>query len=153
MESAMMDLETAEERMCPVFIGQRYVGEIPEREWQFIVSHVQADGALWEAQFKNLLRVVARLMGFGFLSVPIGIFWTAAMLGWVGKPVSVGGFEGHVGALLQEPALLAAAVALGVGSMMALGLKLGYVNYFAKARSALLKDRLDIAEPGQCSVR
>jgi hypothetical protein len=149
----MMELDTAEERMRPVFMGRRYVGEIPEREWLFIVSHVQADGALWEAQLKNLLRVVARLLGFGFLSVPIGIFWTAAMLGWIGKPVTVGGFEGHVGGLLSQPALLTAAVALGVGSMMALGLKLGYVNYFAKARSALLKDRLEIQEPGQCSVR
>ena len=149
----MIDLETSQERMRPVFIGRRYVGEIPEREWLFIVSHVQADGAIWEAQLRNLLRVVARLLGFGFLSVPIGIFWTAAMLGWMGKPVTVGGFEGHVGALLGQPALLAAAVALGVGSMMALGLKLGYVNYFAKARSALVKDRLEIEEPGQCSVR
>ena len=149
----MMDLETLEDRTRPVFIGRRYVGEIPEREWLFIVSHVQADGALWEAQFKNLLRVAARLLGFGFLSVPIGIFWTATMLGWMGKPITVGGFEGHVGALLNQPELLAAAVALGVGSMMALGLKLGYVNYFAKARSALLKDRLEIEEPGQCSVR
>lgn len=149
----MMDVEIDAESTRPVFIGRRYVGEIPEREWLFIVSHVQADGALWEAQFKNLVRVVARLLGFGFLSVPIGIFWTAAMLGWMGKPITVGGFEGHVGALLNKPELLAAAVALGVGSMMALGLKLGYVNYFAKARSALLKDRLEIDEPGQCSVR
>ncbi|HSN18498.1 MAG TPA: hypothetical protein VLV87_09860 [Gammaproteobacteria bacterium] len=149
----MIDLETTEETMRPVFIGRHYVGEIAEREWLFIISHVQADGAIWEAQLKNLVRVVARLMGFGFLSVPIGIFWTAAMLGWIGKPVTVGGFQGHVGALLEQPALLAAAVALGVGSMMALGLKLGYVNYFAKARSALLKDRLEIEEPGQCTVR
>lgn len=149
----MIDLQTAEERMRPVFIGRRYMGEIPEREWLFIVSHVQADGAIWEAQLRNLLRVVARLAGFGFLSVPIGVFWTAAMLGWIGKPITIGGLQGHVGALLNQPALLAAAVALGVGSMLALGLKLGYVNYFAKARSALLKDRLEIEEPGQCSVR
>jgi len=149
----MIDLEATEERMRPVFMGRRYVGEIPEREWLFIVSHVQADGVIWEAQIRNLVRVAARLAGFGFLSVPIGIFWTAVMLGWAGKPILVGGFEGHVGALLNQPPLLAAAIALGVGSMMALGLKLGYVNYFAKARSALLKDRLEIEEPGQCRVR
>ena len=149
----MIDMETAEERMRPVFMGRRYVGEISEREWLFIVSHVQADGIIWEAQIKNLLRVAARLAGFGFISVPIGVFWTAAMLGWMGKPITVGGIQGHVGALLNQPALMAAAVALGVGSMLALGLKLGFVNYFAKARSALLKDRLEIAEPGQVEVR
>jgi hypothetical protein len=58
-----------------------------------------------------------------------------------------------VGALLSQPALLTAAVALGVGSMLLLGLRLGFVNYFAKARSALLKERLGIEEPGHCSVR
>lgn len=149
----MIDLDTTSQKMCPVYMGQRYIGEIPEQEWLFIVSHVQADGAIWEAQIKNLLRVAARLVGFGFISVPIGIFWTAVMLGWIGKPIPVGGVVGHVGALLSQPALLAAAVAMGVGSMLALGLKLGYVNYFAKARSALLKDRLEIDEPGLCTVR
>jgi hypothetical protein len=149
----MLDKEAIGERILPVYQGRRHVGEIPEREWLFIVSHVQADGVIWEAQIKNLLRVAFRLAGFGFISVPIGVFWTAAMLGWMGKPITIGGMQGHVGALLGEPALMAAAVALGVGSMLALGLKLGYVNYFAKARSALLKDHLDIAEPGDCSVR
>jgi len=149
----MSEREAVQERMLSVYQGRRHVGEIPEREWLFIVSHVQADGAIWEAQIKNLLRVAFRLAGFGFISVPIGVFWTAAMLGWMGKPVTIGGLQGHVGALLGEPALMAAAVALGVGSMLALGLKLGFVNYFAKARSALLKDHLGIDEPGDCSVR
>jgi hypothetical protein len=149
----MIDLETSEERMCPVFVGRRYVGEIPEREWRFIVSHVQADGLIWEAQAKNLMRVLARLAGFGFISVPLGVFWTAVILGWIGKPIAMGGPSWHVGELLSYPGLVAAGVALAVGSMMALGMKLGFVNYFAKARSALLKDRLEIDEPGPCEVR
>jgi hypothetical protein len=149
----MSNMEVTQERMRPVYIDRRWVAEMPEEEWNFIVSYVSTNGAIWQAQLQNALRVVMRLMGFGFLSVPIGIFWTAAMLGWMGKPITVGGFEGHVGALLNQPTLLAAAVALGVGSMMALGLKLGYVNYFAKARSALVKEHLGLDEPGQCSVR
>jgi hypothetical protein len=149
----MSNMEVVQRRMRPVYLERRWVGEIEEDEWRFIASHVSTNGAIWEAQLKNAVRVVARLIGFGFLSVPVGIFWTAVMLGWIGKPVAVGGFEGHVGALLNQPPLLAAAIALGVGAMMALGFKLGYVNYFAKARSALLKEHLEIAEPGQCSVR
>lgn len=149
----MSNMEVAQRRMRPVYLERRWVGEIAEDEWRFIVSHVSTNGAIWEAQLKNAVRMVARLIGFGFISVPVGVFWTAAMLGWLGKPIEVGGLEHHVGALLGEPALMTAAVALGVGSMMALGLKLGYVNYFAKARSALLKEHLDITEPGRCSVR
>jgi hypothetical protein len=149
----MSDMEAIQERMHPVYLERRWVAEIAEDEWHFIVSYVSTNGAIWEAQMKNALRVVARLIGFGFISVPVGVFWTAAMLGWIGKPISVGGIQGHVGALLSQPALMTAAVALGVGSMLALGLKLGYVNYFAKARSALLKEHLGIDEPGQCSVR
>ena len=149
----MSNMEVAQPRMRPVYLDRRWIGEIAEDEWRFIVTHVSTNGAIWEAQLRNCLRVAARLVGFGFISVPIGVFWTAAMLGWLGKPIEVGGLEHHVGALLSEPALMTAAVALGVGSMLALGLKLGYVNYFAKARSALLKEHLEITEPGQCSVR
>jgi hypothetical protein len=149
----MSNMEVVQERMHPVYLERRWVGEIAEDEWRFIVSYVGTNGAIWEAQMRNCLRVIARLIGFGFISVPVGVFWTAAMLGWLGKPIDVGGIEHHVGGLLTQPALMAAAVALGVGSMLALGLKLGYVNYFAKARSALLKEHLGIEEPGQCSVR
>jgi len=149
----MSNMEVAQERMRPVYLERRWVGEISEDEWRFIVGYVSTNGAIWEAQLRNMVRMLARLVGFGFISVPLGVFWTAAMLGWMGKPITVGGFEGHVGALLGQPPLLAAAIALGVGAMMALGLKLGYVNYFAKARSALLKEHLGIQEPGQCSVR
>jgi hypothetical protein len=149
----MSNMEVTQERMRPVYLERRWVAEIQEDEWRFIVSYVSTNGAIWEAQLKNVVRVLARLAGFGFISVPLGVFWTAAMLGWLGKPITVGGFEGHVGALLSQPSLLAAAVALGVGAMLALGLKLGYVNYFAKARSALVKEHLGIQEPGQCSVR
>jgi hypothetical protein len=149
----MARLETLHERMRAVYIGRRFMGEIPEAEWNTIVAYVSTNGAIWEAQVKNLFRVAARLLGFGFISLPIGVFWTAAMLGWLGKPITIGGIEGHVGGLLNQPAILAAAVAMGVGSMLAIGLKLGYVNYFAKARSALLKERLDVTEPGECSIR
>jgi len=140
-------------RMHRVYIGRRLMGEISETEWRAIVSYVGMNGLIWHAQMMNLLRVALRLAGFGFISVPIGVFWTAAMLGWVGKPVTVGGIEGHVGALLANPSLMAAAIALGVGSMLAIGLKLGYINYFEKARNALLKERLEITEPGNCTVR
>jgi hypothetical protein len=149
----MIDMDTAEERMLPVYMNGRVIAEMPEAEWRAIVVYVSTNGVIWEAQLKNALRVILRLIGFGFISVPVGVFWTAAMLGWMGKPIEVGGIEHHVGALLSQPALMTAAVALGVGSMMALGLKLGYVNYFAKARSALLKEHLGIEEPGQCRVR
>ena len=149
----MMNMDAAEERMLPVYMNGRVVAEIPETEWQAITGYVGTNGVIWEAQLKNALRVAGRLVGFGFISVPVGVFWTAAMLGWVGKPIEVGGLEHHVGALLSQPALLAAAVALGVGSMLLLGLRLGFVNYFAKARSALLKERLGIDEPGHCRVR
>lgn len=149
----MIDMDAAEERMLPVYLNRRVIAEIPEAEWRAIESYVSTNGVIWEAQLKNLLRVALRLVGFFFISVPIGVFWTAAMLGWMGKPIEVGGIEHHVGALLSQPALLTAAVALGVGAMLALGLKLGFVDYFAKARSALLKEHLGIDEPGRCSVR
>jgi hypothetical protein len=149
----MIDMDAAEERMLPVYQNRRVVGEIPEAEWMALSSYVSTNGVIWEAQMKNLLRVAARLVGFGFISVPLGVFWTAVMLGWVGKPIEIGGPGWHVGMLLSHPQLVAAGIALAVGSMMALGLKLGYVNYFAKARSALLREHLNIDEPGQCGVR
>jgi hypothetical protein len=149
----MSNMEVAQERMRPVYIDRRWVAEVPEEEWSFIVSYVGTNGAIWQAQLQNALRVVMRLIGFGFISVPLGVFWTAVMLGWVGKPIEIGGAGWHVGQLLSHPELVAAGIALAVGSMMALGLKLGYVNYFAKARSALLKEHLGLDEPGQCSVR
>jgi hypothetical protein len=149
----MIDMDAAQERMVPVFMNRRAVGEIPEAEWLALSSYVSTNGVIWEAQLRNVLRVVARLVGFGFISVPLGVFWTAVMLGWIGKPIEVGGPGWHVGELLSHPQLVAAGIALAVGSMMALGLKLGFVNYFAKARSALLKEHLGIDEPGQCSVR
>jgi hypothetical protein len=149
----MIDMDAAQERMVPVFMNRRAIGEIPEAEWLALSAYVSTNGVIWEAQLRNVLRVAARLIGFGFISVPLGVFWTAVMLGWIGKPVEMGGPGWHVGMLLSHPQLVAAGVALAVGSMMALGLKLGFVNYFAKARSALLKEHLGIDEPGQCSVR
>jgi hypothetical protein len=145
-------MEVAQERMRPVYLDRRWVAEIPEDEWSFITGHVSTNGAIWEAQLKNVLRMAARLVGFGFISVPLGVFWTAVMLGWMGKPIAIGGPDWHVGMLLSHPDLVAAGIALAVGSMMALGLKLGYVNYFAKARSALLKEHLGLDEPGHYSV-
>ena len=149
----MIDMDAAEERMLPVYLNRRVIAEIPENEWRAIAAYVGTNGVIWEAQLMNLLRVVARLVGFGFMSVPLGVFWTAVMLGWMGKPIEIGGPGWHVGMLLSHPQLVAAGIALAVGCMMALGLKLGYVNYFAKARSALLKEHLGLDEPGQCEVR
>lgn len=150
----MSEAQAIEERLCRVYIGSRLVGEIPEAEWHAIRNYVSMNGLIWHAQMMNLLRVGARIVGFGFISVPIGVFWTAAILGWMGKPITVGGIQGHVGALLDQPPLLAAAIAMGVGAMLAIGMKVGYVNYFAKARTALLKERLEITDiPGKCSVR
>lgn len=150
----MSQAQVIEDRLCRVYIGHRLVGEISEAEWRAINNYVSMNGLIWHAQMMNLLRVVARVAGFGFISVPIGVFWTAAMLGWMGKPIEVGGFEHHVGGLLSQPELLAAALAMGVGAMLAIGMKLGYVNYFAKARNALLKERLEIMDiPGKCTVR
>jgi hypothetical protein len=145
----MIEAETLKAGMRPVYIGRRLVGEIPENEWLFILHEVGENRELWRAQVKNLFRVAARIFGLGFISVPLGIFWTAVILGWLGKPVA---FEGHVGALLNHPELVVAGVALAVGAMRALGIRLGYVNYFAKARSVLLKDRLEIDVPGECRV-
>lgn len=148
----MSQLESLHERMRPVYLNGRFAGEITESEWRFIVAHVAGDRRLWEAQVKNVLRVIARAAGFGFISMPIGLFWTAAMLGWIGKPVTIGGIHAQVGGLLAYPQLVAAGVALAFGSMLAIGLKLGYVNFFAKARSALLKEHLGIDEPGHCTA-
>jgi hypothetical protein len=149
----MARLETLHERMRAVYIGGRFVSEIPQSEWLYILAQVDRNQELWHAQLRNLLRVGARVLGFAFISVPLGVFWTAAVLGWLGKPIALGGPEAHVGALLARPELVAAGVAMAVGSMLALGFRLGYVNFFSKARSALLKAHLDLDEPGDCSLR
>lgn len=150
----MTEMDAIQDKMRPVYIEGKLAGEIPEGEWEYIVAQVSTDRRLWEAQVKNLLRVAARVAGFFFLGVPIGLYWTAAMLAWLGKPIAIGGIQGHVGALLDQPALVAAGLALAVGAMMALGLRLGYVNFFARARSAWVKAYLDLQDqPGHCTVR
>lgn len=149
----MSNVEAIQEKMRPVYIGRRFVGEIPEAEWLFIVAEVGSNRRLWEAQARNGLRVMARVFGFGFIGVPLGLFWTAVLLGWLGKPVFFPGAGEHVGALLGHPDLAVAGVALAVAAMSAIGIKLGFVNYFAKARSALVKERLGLEEPGQATVR
>lgn len=149
----MSKVEAIQEKVRPVYIGRRFVGEIPETEWFFIIAEVGSNRRLWEAQARNLLRVAARVFGFGFIGVPLGLFWTAVLLGWLGKPVFFPGAGEHVGALLAHPDLAVAGVALAVAAMSAIGIKLGFVNYFAKARSALVKERLGLEEPGQATVR
>ena len=149
----MSDMEAVDARMRRVYMGRRLMGEIAEDEWLAINAYVAVNGLLWQAQMKNALRVLARLIGFGFISVPLGVFWTAVMLGWIGKPIAIGGPDWHVGTLLSHPDVVAAGIALAVGSMLALGLKLGFVNYFEKARSALLKEHMELEEPGPFSVR
>ena len=149
----MADVEAIQEKMRPVYLGGRMVGAIPESEWLFIVAEVSSNRRLWEAQARNALRVVARVFGFAFIGVPLGLFWTAVLLGWLGKPVFFPGAGEHVGALLAHPDLAVAGIALAVAAMSAIGIKLGFVNYFAKARSALVKERLGLEEPGQATVR
>lgn len=149
----MSDVETIHERMRQVYIGGRFVGEIAESEWHSIVDGVRANRRIWQAQAMNLVRVLARILGFGFISVPLGVFWTAAVFGWLGKPVSFPGPSEHIGALLSHPDIAAAGIALAVAAMLSIGLKLGYINYFARAQSALLKAHLGLDEPGQCNVR
>jgi hypothetical protein len=149
----MSNVDVMQGKMRPVYIGRRLMGEIPESEWLFIVAEVSSNRRLWEAQVKNALRVVVRVFGFAFIGVPLGLFWTAVLLGWLGKPVFFPGAGEHIGALLGHPDLALAGVALAVAAMSAIGIKLGFVNYFAKARSALVKERLGIDEPGECSVR
>ncbi len=149
----MSEVQVANERMHPVYIGRRFVGEISDEDWIFILAEVNTNSRLWEAQLHNLVRVAARVLGFGFISVPLGVFWTAVVFGWLGKPVAFPGPGQHIGELMGHPELVAAGVALAVGAMLALGLKLGYVNFFAKARSALVKERLGLDEPGDCTVR
>jgi hypothetical protein len=139
--------------MRPVYLDGRLVGGIPQEEWQFIVAEVSTNRRIWAAQVKNAIRVAARVFGFGFICVPLGIFWAAVLLGWLGKPVFFPGSGEHIGALLSHPDLALAGIALAVGAMSALGIKLGFVNYFAKARSALVKDRIGLDEPGHCTVR
>ena len=149
----MAEVQAVHGRMHAVYIGRRFVGEISEEDWTFILAEVNANSRLWEAQIWNLVRVVFRALGFGFISAPLGVFWTAAVLGWMGKPVFFPGPGEHIGALLSNPYLAAAGIALALAAMLSIGLKLGYVNFFAKARSALLKERLGIDVPGDCVVR
>ena len=149
----MSNVEAIQVKMRPVYIGHRLVGEIPETEWLYIVAEVSVNRRLWEAQAKNVLRVIARVFGFAFIGVPLGLFWTAVLLGWLGKPVFFPGAGEHIGVLLSHPDLATAGVALAVAAMSAIGIKLGFVNYFAKARSALVKERLGLEEPGQATVR
>lgn len=149
----MAEVEAVKERMCPVYIGRHQVGQIPESEWLFIVAEVRANPAIWKAQARNILRTVSRTLGLAFISVPLGVFWTAVALGWLGKPVFFPGPGEHIGALLSHPEIVAAGVALSVAAMLSIGIKLGYVNFFAKAHSALLKEHLGLDEPGDCTVR
>lgn len=149
----MSDVEAVQERIRSVYIGRRFVGEIPEQEWLAIVAEVASNRRIWEAQANNVLRVVMRSLGFAFISVPLGMFWAAIISGWLGRPVAWPGSGSHVGALMTRPDLLITGITLAVAGMVAIGLRLGYVNFFARARSALVKERLEIDTPGQCAVR
>lgn len=149
----MAKAQTIPGRMRSVYIGRRLVGELSEDEWLFIVDEVHANRRIWIAQAKNALRCLARALGFGFIGVPLGVFWTAVLLKWLGKPIAFPGPGEHIGTLLGHPEMLLGGIALAVGAMSAIGIRLGYVNYFARARSAFLKERLEIDEPGQCDVR
>ena len=149
----MSEVETIQERMRPVYIGRHLVGEISEEDWAVIVADVRSNRLLWQAQARNVIRVLSRTLGFGFISVPLGVFWTAVTLGWLGKPVDFPQPGQHIGELLRHPDIVAAGVALAIAAMLSIGLRLGYVDYFAKARSALVKERLGIDQPGQCRVR
>lgn len=149
----MFEVDTIQDKMRPVYIGRRLVGEISAHDWTIIVTDVRANRLIWQAQARNTIRVLSRALGFGFISVPLGVFWTAVTLGWLGRPVDFPQPGQHIGALLHHPHIVAAGVALAVAAMLAIGLRLGFVNYFAKARSALVKERLGLDEPGQCKVR
>lgn len=148
----MAQLETLHERMRAVYLDNQFVGEMLESEWLAIVAQVDADKRLWQAQVKNLLRVALRTFGLAFISVPMGAFWSVAILGWIGKPIVIGA-GWHLGQVLQYPAIVIASIAFSVAVMRAIGLKLGYVNFFARARSAIIKAHLEIEEPGDCEVR
>ena len=149
----MSDVEAIQGRMRPVYIGRRFVGEIPEQEWLAIVTEVGSNRRIWEAQANNALRMVTRTLGFAFISVPLGVFWAAIISGWLGRPVAWPGTGSHVGALMARPDLMLAGITLALAGMIAVGLRLGYVNFFARARSALVKEHLEIDTPGQCHVR
>jgi len=149
----MSEVETIQERMRPVFIGRHIVGEISEEDWAVIVADVRSNRLLWQAQVRNMVRVLSRALGFGFISVPLGVFWTAVTLGWLGKPVDFPQPGQHIGELLRHPNIVAPGIVLAIAAMLAIGLRLGYVDYFAKARSALVKERLGIDIPGMCKVR
>jgi|GEM_PF-3605901 len=136
--------------MNGVYLRGRFVGEIPERRWLEIKIAVRSDRRLWRAQGRILLRTVSRTLGFAFICVPLGLFWTVVFLGWLGHPVPLGA---HAGELLNHPALTLSGVVLAIAAMNAIGIKLGFVNYFAKARSALVKEYLELDEVGDVTVR
>ena len=52
----MAQVETVQERMRPVYIARRFVGEIPESDWHFIVDEVHANRRIWQAQALNTDR-------------------------------------------------------------------------------------------------
>ncbi|MGE5624190.1 MAG: hypothetical protein ACM3ZT_01425 [Bacillota bacterium] len=136
--------------MHGVYLRGHFVGEIPEREWLKIKIAVRGNRQLWRAQARNLLRTASRTLGFAFVSVPLGLFWTAVFLGWLGRPVT---FGSHVGELLTHPMLVLPGIVLAIAAMDAIGIRLGAVNYFAKARSALVKEYLEINDSGDVTVR
>ena len=148
----MNQLESLHERMRGVYLDGKFVGEVLESEWLAIVAQVDSDQRLWKAQIKNLLRVAARAFGMAFISVPMGAFWSVVILGWMGKPIIIGA-GWHLGSILNHPQIVVTSIVFSVAVMHAIGLKLGYVNFFGKARSALLKAHLDIEEPGDADVR
>ncbi len=148
----MAQLDTLHERMRPVYLEGQFIGEMLESEWLAIVAEVERDRRLWQAQVRNLARVALRTFGLAFISVPMGAFWSVVILGWIGKPIIIGA-GWHLGQVLEYPAIVVASIAFSVAVMRAIGLKLGYVNFFAKARSALIKAHLEIEAPGDCEVR
>ena len=151
----MEDFEMREEiiikpGMHGVYLRGHYVGEIPEREWLEIKIAVRGNRGLWRAQGRNLLRTLSRTLGFAFISVPLGLFWSAVFLGWLGRPVACGT---HVGELLNHPMLVLPGIVLAWAAMNAIGIRLGFVDYFAKARSALVKEYLELEDVGDVAVR
>lgn len=146
----MVEVYTVREKMRSVYLHGQFVGEIPEETWQRIVAQVWANPQIWRAQRRNLVRTLSRALGFGFISVPLGVFWSGFILALFGHPIPLGG---HVGELLTHPSLVLPGIVLAIAAMSALGLRLGFVNFFAKARGALVKAHLDIDDLGDVSIR
>lgn len=146
----MVQVYTVREKQRSVYLRGQFVGEIPEESWLRIAAEVRANPQIWRAQRRNLVRTLSRALGFGFISVPLGVFWSAFILALFGHPIALGT---HVGELLTHPSLVLPGIVLAIAAMSAIGLKLGYVNFFAKARSALVKAHLDIEDLGDVSIR